>query len=118
MKKDSGLRKKAKMSSLKNLKKSMLEDMNEGLDSKMKEKVTVASDSKEGLEKGLDKAQEILKKRKEFKDGGCGDKYEDGGMRVKDLGEGDAYDRGYQEPMSRKKPEYIDSRKKKRTYKK
>lgn len=115
MKKKDELKKKAKLGVLKDLKKEMMSDMHGGLKDKMKEKVTVASDSAEGLEEGLDKAQEILKMRKKMKDG---DEYEDGGLRVKDLGKGEGYDRGYDEPFDRKEPEYIDSRKKKRTYKK
>jgi len=51
---------------LQQLKKAMMSDEDFGdLGKKLKgnQKVTVMSDSKEGLEKGLDKAQEILKKR-------------------------------------------------------
>jgi len=54
--------KKAKKEMIKMLKQSMRDssygDMKDGL-----KKVTVASDSAEGLEEGLSKAQEILKKR-------------------------------------------------------
>ena len=67
------MKKEARKKMLQELKKMMGDDMHEGMKEKMKDmqKVTVASDSKEGLEEGLSKAQEILKKRKEF---GCGGK--------------------------------------------
>lgn len=56
----------AKRTILKELKKQMSKDDSMGLDkilpSKLK-KVTVMADSKKGLEEGLTKAQEILKKR-------------------------------------------------------
>ena len=62
------LRKKAKKEKLLSLKKDMLEemheDMKEPIESKQMEKVTVMSDSPEGLKEGLSKAQEILEKRK------------------------------------------------------
>jgi len=53
---------------LEKLKREMMATDDVGLGDKVKElqKVTVASDSKEGLEKGLSKAQEILKKRAEM----------------------------------------------------
>lgn len=58
----------AKSKMLKELKKSMMEEMGAPFGEKMKEmkKVTVASDSEEGLEEGLSKAQQILKKKKDF----------------------------------------------------
>jgi hypothetical protein len=59
---DKDMAKKAKKEMIKMLKKSMRDDaygeMGEGL-----KKVTVASDSMEGLEEGLSKAEQILKKR-------------------------------------------------------
>ena len=56
----------AKREMLKELKKAMMDDDDVGMAEKLEgmKKVTVASDTKEGLEEGLDKAQEILKKRK------------------------------------------------------
>lgn len=57
-------KRKAKMDALSNLSdemsKMMGDDYSKGLG---KMKVTVASDSEEGLSKGLDKAQEIMKKK-------------------------------------------------------
>lgn len=61
---------KAKMMMLKSLSKEMSDMMREGysenapdsLKDKMM-KVTVAADSKDGLEKGLSKAQQIMKKK-------------------------------------------------------
>lgn len=54
-------KKAAKMSTLKNLSKEMSEMMGE--DVKGLKKVTVASDSEEGMRAGLKKAQEILGKK-------------------------------------------------------
>ena len=55
----------AKLSQLKELSKEMKKMMGDGFAEGMKgmQKVTVASDSKEGLQKGLSKAQEIMKKK-------------------------------------------------------
>jgi len=55
-------KKKAKLSQLKDLSKEMSKMMGDGYADSM-QKVTVASDSKEGLEKGLSKAQELMKKK-------------------------------------------------------
>jgi hypothetical protein len=55
-------KKKAKLSQLKDLSKEMSKMMGDGYSDSM-QKVTVASDSKEGLEKGLSKAQELMKKK-------------------------------------------------------
>ena len=72
-------KKMAKMDMLKDLKKSMMMDDDLGMKEKMMQKVTVAADSEKGLEKGLSKAQEILKKKlgdkmpkEEEKCGECG----------------------------------------------
>lgn len=76
-------KKEARKAMLKEL-KSMSRDMDyEGMEDKIPasmQKVTVASDSKEGLEKGLEKAQEMMKKRKSMmaKDGGVKRGYEEG----------------------------------------
>lgn len=78
----------AKLKLLKDLKKEMLGEMfgdkMEGL-----KKVTVASDSEEGLEEGLDKAQEIMKKRmdmmgyeSEENEDDEKDEYADGGKKI------------------------------------
>lgn len=58
-------KRKAKLSQLKELSKEMKKMMGDGFAEGMKgmQKVTVASDSKEGLQKGLSKAQEIMKKK-------------------------------------------------------
>lgn len=85
----SKMKSKARMKMLKKLKSKARDDMHE---EPMKEltkgmqKITIASDSKEGLEKGLDKAKEILKGRMEMMDDdkdeySCGgtEKYADGG---------------------------------------
>lgn len=55
-------KKKAKLSQLKDLSDEMKKMMGDGYADSMK-KVTVAADSEEGLEKGLSKAQEIMKKK-------------------------------------------------------
>jgi len=55
------MKKSAKMGSLKDLSDEMRKMMGEGYEGI--KKVTVASDSEEGLEEGLDKAKEILKKK-------------------------------------------------------
>lgn len=59
----------AKRRVLENLKKEMSQADDGGLKEvlpKMKSKVVVASDTKEGLAKGLDKAKEIMAKRSEL----------------------------------------------------
>lgn len=72
-----GMKKEARKKMLKKLKGMMRDDMHGDKMEGMK-KVTVMSDSKEGLEKGLSKAQKIMKgKMDEY---GCGGKeYADGG---------------------------------------
>lgn len=55
-------KRKAKLDSLRDLSKEMKKMMGEGYADSM-QKVTVAADSKEGLQKGLSKAQEIMKKK-------------------------------------------------------
>ncbi len=95
------MRKKARMKMLKELKKKSRDEMHE---EPMKEltkgmqKITIASDTREGLEEGLDKAKEILKGRMEmmgmdedeedeYACGGSekyacgGTKHEDGGLK-------------------------------------
>lgn len=73
MKKDSKMhdrKRKMRMKSLQELKDEMSEEMSEDFmpyKDSMK-KVTVSSTDEEGLEEGLDKAQEILKKRKSMSD--------------------------------------------------
>jgi hypothetical protein len=92
------MKKAARMKMLKKLKGKARDEMHE---EPMKEltkgmqKITIASDSREGLEEGLDKAKEILKGRMEMMhdddddhecDGGfaCGGtKHEDGGLKKK-----------------------------------
>jgi len=54
-------------------------------------KVTVASDSAEGLQKGLSMAEKLLAKRKEMKDGGSKESYSDGGSDNKSQSMMDAY---------------------------
>lgn len=57
-------KKQAKMEMLKDLKENMKKEMGKGLGDKIsKMKVMVASDSKKGLEEGLSKAQELMKKK-------------------------------------------------------
>jgi len=60
-------KKKAKLSQLKDLSKEMRKMMGDSFGDSM-QKVTVASDSPEGLQKGLSKAQEIMKKKGILKD--------------------------------------------------
>jgi hypothetical protein len=107
------MRKEARKRMLKELKKTMHDDMYEGMDEKMKgmKKVTVSSDSEKGLKEGLSKAQEIMQKRKEMKD----DDYKDGGYKSSKEGEG--YERGYKDSpeYSRKKPAYLSDAKKRKT---
>jgi|LakMenEpi03Aug12_release.lakeMendotaPanAssembly.Ray.scaffolds.fasta_scaffold2982852_1 hypothetical protein len=57
---------KAKAAMLKELSKVMSSDMYSPLKEKKLQKVTVASDSAEGLKKGLSKAEQILSKKKEM----------------------------------------------------
>lgn len=52
----------AKKNVMKELSDLLSEDIGKDLDSSMK-KVTIASDSKEGLQEGLDKAKDILEKK-------------------------------------------------------
>jgi len=69
--------KQAKIDMLKLLKKDMMSDDDLGLGEKLKkgkmQKVTVMSDSEEGLEKGMSKAQEILKKKLGSEESECPD---------------------------------------------
>lgn len=113
------MKNEARKKMLKELSGMMHDDMHEGMGDKMKsmKKVTVMSDSKDGLKKGLSKAQEIMEKRKsDFEHGGMkkkmkGDSYEDGGMKTTEapesLGEGDGYKRGYREEFQKKQPQYL-----------
>jgi hypothetical protein len=58
------MKKKAQLSQLKELSKNMSDEIGDSYSKSMPmKKVTVAADSKEGLEKGLSKAQELMKKR-------------------------------------------------------
>lgn len=63
----SDMKNRAKSAMLKELSKTMSDDMNsplkEMMGPKKMQKVTVMSDSKKGLEKGLSKAEQILKKK-------------------------------------------------------
>lgn len=99
-------KKEARKRMLKKMKKEASDDIYSPMKENMS-KVTITSDSKEGLEKGLSKAQEILKKREEMMEDGddyeCGgkkDKYMDGG--IKEQGEmkkkDQAYYRGDKDP--------------------
>lgn len=113
------MKKEARKKMLRELKNMMKDDMHEDMREKMKgmQKVTVASDSPEGLEMGLSKAQKILKKRKEmdeYKDGGYKESKDRTSEAPDSLGEGQGEYRGYKEdpkPYDRKKPEYWDHRK-------
>lgn len=58
------MKSKAKRKMLEALKKEMMDMDHEGMSEKMK--VSVMSDSPEGLEEGLDKAKDLLKKRAEM----------------------------------------------------
>lgn len=84
------MKKEARKKMLKKLKSSMNEDMYNPMKENM-QKVTVASDSAEGLKEGLSKAQEILKKKKEM----MGDDYACGGTKK------DKYMKGGVEKMSK-----------------
>jgi hypothetical protein len=81
------MKSEARMKMLKKLRKEMKGDKHEknGMKDKLKgmEKVTVASDSPEGLMKGMDVAKKIMKKRLEGEDFACGGKkeYSEGGMK-------------------------------------
>jgi len=54
-------RSKAKMMALKDMKSKMKGKVGESIADKMPMKVTVASDTEEGLKEGLSKAEEIMK---------------------------------------------------------
>lgn len=71
------MKKEARLENLKKMKKEMKEKMMDGRDFSDVKKVTVMSDSEEGLEEGLSKAEQILKKREEYGEGGKG--YREGG---------------------------------------
>lgn len=83
----------ARKKMLQKLKKEMKKDKHDksGMMDKMKDmkKVTVASDSSEGLMKGMDVAKKIMKKKAESDDGDdyeCGgSKYEDGGTKEESI---------------------------------
>jgi len=65
----SDMKNRAKSEMLKELSKTMSDDQNSPLKDimgKKLQKVTVMSDSKKGLEKGLSKAEQILKKKEEM----------------------------------------------------
>ena len=111
------MKKKALKESLKELKKMMRDDSYEPMQEKL-QKVTVMSDSPEGLKEGLSKAEEILEKRKAMFDEGeeedeesdegldmsemlerareASEDYYEGGVKPmeasEDLGEGEAYE--------------------------
>jgi hypothetical protein len=59
-KKADQLEKEAKMSVVKDLRDAASDDMKESLKSGMMQKVTVAAPDKEGLKKGLEKAEDVL----------------------------------------------------------
>jgi len=91
-------RKEAKMKMLKALKELMAKDSGEGFKPHMDgmQKVTVMAKDEKGLEEGLDKAKEIMKKREkyleeceegEYKCGGI--KAEDGGVKKPEQIQGD-----------------------------
>lgn len=100
-----------KRSILKDLKEAMRQDMHGSMGDKMKQKVVVASDSPEGLEEGLSKAQEILKKRLEMMGEDMDSESEDSEESSEDLSdedledEEDSYDDG---GVSRKAEGYDD----------
>jgi len=62
----------AKKRMLQHLKKMMSDGMHSGMEEGMK-KVTIMSDSEDGLERGIDKAKEIMEKRESMMD----DEYEE-----------------------------------------
>lgn len=64
------MKKKARLENLKKMSKKMKEKMMDKMDKSDISKVTVMSDSPEGLEEGLSKAKEIMNKK--FKEGGVG----------------------------------------------
>lgn len=86
------MKKQARMESLKKMKEKLKKKGMEDMDMSGMSKVTVMSDSEEGLAKGLSKAEEILEKRlgmeeeedsDEYMDGGCSSKkkkYMEGGV--------------------------------------
>lgn len=67
------MKSKAKKEALKKMKDKYKSDRMEKMMPDMEEmkKVTVMSDSEEGLEEGLSKAQQIMKMKEGMKDGGC-----------------------------------------------
>lgn len=66
------MKKKARMESLKKMKEKLKKSNMDDMDMGEMSKVTVMSDSEEGLKEGLSKAEEILKKK--LADGGCSSK--------------------------------------------
>lgn len=79
------MKKEARKKMLEKLKGTMKENMFNPMKESM-QKVTVASDSKEGLMKGLEKAEEVLGEKEEGEEYACGGKkeYKDGGMSKAD----------------------------------
>lgn len=81
------MKKEARKKTLKNIKSIMKDDMFEPMKKKL-QKVTVASNSPEGLEEGLSMAKEILEKKEDMmgEEYACGGKkeYKDGGMSKAD----------------------------------
>ena len=59
-KKENPAEKDAKLAALKKIRSQMNDEIKAGIDPKKMKKVTVAADSEEGLEEGLDKAKEII----------------------------------------------------------
>jgi len=85
------MRKEARKKMLKTLKSAMRDDMHDDMKGKMggMQKVTVASDSKEGLVKALKKAPELLSMSEKIMDkrkDSMGDDYECGGKKYQDGG--------------------------------
>ncbi len=108
------MKKKARLEKLREMKTKLKKGMMDKMDKDSLQKVTVMSDSKEGLKKGLSKAEEIMKKR--FKEGGVGtgegEKYQDDGM---EFGHEVPLKGGYsmQNPGLRKAAKAVDKKKKK-----
>lgn len=130
--KDKNMKKKAKKEMLSALSSEMKDMMREGYkDSDLmdKMKVTVASDSEEGLEEGLSKAQEIMKKKSlgmskmmygEEEDEMYDDEYEKEDMYdEEDEMYGDDYEKGYDpSPKDASNKDYMKKKKyKKSAYK-
>lgn len=94
------LKKKARMSMLQELSKTMADDQYGGLKDKMAgklDKVTVMANSPEGLKKGLSKAEEIIKKKTAMPEMDASDMEDEGEDKDHEDSESSDYEAGEDE---------------------